>query len=83
MSGVKAYIAGGCVMRGLKGVYNEDAELYVRFFDTSLKTEMVARTRDEAKQVMHHVLHGSFSGGGTEITECTKGAVAKISQNQN
>jgi hypothetical protein len=70
MGGMKTFIAGGCIMRGLRGVMDDDAELFLRLFDTELKPELEARNPQQALEAMQWVLGGNFSGGGTQIAHC-------------
>jgi Mg-chelatase subunit ChlD len=80
MGGIRTWIAGGCIMRGLQAVYKGDAELYLRFFDTKLKAEWHADTPQKAKEVMQTMLKSNHAGGGTSIAPCARGAVARIKE---
>jgi uncharacterized protein with von Willebrand factor type A (vWA) domain len=82
MHGDKTFIAGGCIMRALKGVMDDDAEAYIRLFDTDLHEEHTVKTPKDAKKTMHFILNNNFSGGGTSITPCVVQTIKRIEELQ-
>jgi len=72
--------ACGVLMNRLKAVLKGDAVLYWRLFDTSLKTEHLVSTPEEAKAAMKQLAAGNFSGGGTEIDACARQALVRIEE---
>ena len=77
-NGERIYKAGGVLFNRLKAVLKGDAELYFRFFDTYLFDEYKATTEEEAKQALKTFRNKSFSGGGTWISNCLRGALSRI-----
>lgn len=79
-SGQRIYKAGGILMNRLKAVIAGEAELYIRMFDTSLKKEYHAATPEEAREVMKQFTERNYSGGGTDISGCSKAAQKRIDE---
>ena len=67
-------------MNRLKAVIAGEAELYVRLFDTSLKTEYHAGTPAEAKELMKNFTEKNYSGGSTDISGCARSAQKRIDE---
>jgi uncharacterized protein with von Willebrand factor type A (vWA) domain len=67
-------------MNRLKAVALGDAEIYLRFFDSSLYTEFHAATLAEAQELMERVKSNSYSGGATDITGCAIEAQKRIEE---
>lgn len=80
MAGERTQRACGVAMNRLMGVLKEDAELFIRFFDTKLHPEMRARNPKEAIEVMNKILNNNYSGGGTQIMRCTKEAFVRVKE---
>ncbi|OQA03213.1 MAG: hypothetical protein BWY68_00803 [bacterium ADurb.Bin400] len=79
-SGKRIYKAGGILINRLKAVIAGEAELYVRFFDSSLKQEHHASTPEEAKALVKKFTEANYSGGNTAIAACTKAAHERIEE---
>lgn len=79
-SGKRIFKAGGILMNRLKAVIADEAELYVRFFDSSLKEEHHASTSQEAKELIKHFTEKNYSGGGTDISGCARSAQKRIEE---
>jgi len=79
-SGQRIFKAGGILMNRLKAVIAGEAELYVRLFDTSLKTEYHAGTPAEAKELIKHFTEKNYSGGSTDISGCAILAQKRIEE---
>jgi hypothetical protein len=64
--------------------YNEVSHglmtLNFRFFDTKLREEHHAATPAEAKELMKLLAEKNFSGGGTDISGCSKAALLRIEE---
>lgn len=78
MSGPRIAKAGGVLMNRLKAVMNDEAELYVRFFDQSTYHEHSISTHDEALEAIKVFREHHFSGGGTNIDGAIKVARESI-----
>ncbi len=78
--GKRIFKAGGILMNRLKAVIAGEAELYVRLFDTSLKTEYHAGTPTEAKELIKHFTEKNYSGGSTDISGCARSAQERINE---
>lgn len=78
--GKRIFKAGGILMNRLKAVIAGEAELYVRLFDTSLKTEYHASTPAEAKELIKHFTEKNYSGGSTDISGCARAAQKRIEE---
>jgi Mg-chelatase subunit ChlD len=78
--GQRIFKAFGVLMNRLKAVLAGDAELYVRLFDESLRTEHFAATPEEAKKLMNTFSERNFSGGGTDISGCVLKAHSRIEE---
>lgn len=78
--GKRIFKAGGILMNRLKAVIAGEAEVYVRLFDTSLKTEYHASTTAEAKELIKHFTEKNYSGGSTDISGCARLAQARIQE---
>lgn len=78
--GKRIFKAGGILMNRLKAVIAGEAELYVRLFDTSLKTEYHAGTPAEAKELIKHFTEKNYSGGSTDISGCARSAQKRIEE---
>lgn len=78
--GKRIFKAGGILMNRLKAVIAGEAELYVRLFDTSLKTEYHASTISEAKELIKHFTEKNYSGGSTDISGCARSAQKRIEE---
>lgn len=76
--GLKRFMAGGCVLRGLMGVMKDDAELYLRFFDSQCTPEIRVKTKDEAIGVMQSVIKEEYSGGSTRIATSARTCLKRI-----
>jgi uncharacterized protein with von Willebrand factor type A (vWA) domain len=72
------YRAGGVLMHLLKEVCQGISEVTFHFFDNKLRKEYRATTPEEAKAVMRLIKEHNFSGGGTEIANCTRAVIPKI-----
>lgn len=73
--------AGGVLLNRLKAVLSEDAEVYFRFFDGSVREEHHAAVPEEAKRLMHHVSQkANYSGGSTAIVGAVRAAHARIEE---
>ena len=79
-SGKRIFKAGGILMNRLKAVIEGGAELYVRFFDSSLKEEHHASTSKEAKELIKHFTEKNYSGGSTDISGCARSAQKRIEE---
>ena len=79
-SGQRIYKAGGIIMNRLKAVIDGDAELWFRWFDTSLKSRHEARTPEAARALIKSIGQGNSGGGGTAIGNCIRAAVGDIEE---
>lgn len=80
MNGRRHYKASGVVMNRLKAVIEGDAEVWVSVFDTSLSRAKVARTPEEARQLIKEFTNGNFRGGGTDIAGSVREAHKQIEE---
>lgn len=62
----------------LKAVINGEAEVIFSFFDSRLKGEQKATTKEEAKTLMKEIKDDNFQGGSTKISSCIIKAIEKI-----
>lgn len=78
MKGENAHKSGGVLLNRLKAVVKEEAELYFRFFDTSLFPEYSAVDTKSAKQCVKTFRDKAFSGGGTNIVRCLRQTIERV-----
>jgi len=77
-SGQRIPIAGGVVMNRLRAVCQNEAEIFMRTFDTGVYPEHSARNPEEAYALMEKFKKTNFSGGGTNITGAVEKALSSI-----
>jgi len=78
--GQRIYKAGGIIMNRLQAVIAGEAEVYIRLFDTQLKTEHHASNAIEARETIKHFTEKNYSGGSTDISGCAKAAQTRIEE---
>lgn len=78
--GQRIYKAGGVLFNRLKAVVAGEAQIFVRFFDSRLFEEHHADTPAAAKELMKRFQKENFSGGGTKIAKCARGALERIEE---
>jgi Mg-chelatase subunit ChlD len=74
MSGKKHLKATGVVMNRLKAVIDNNAEVFLSVFDTSLSRVEHAATPEEARALIKKFRKRNFSGGGTDIAAAVRAA---------
>ncbi len=83
-SGGRIQKAAGVVYNRLKAVLKDEAEIYIRFFDSSPKELQKATTAAEARQVLKGIKNkGAYSGGGTNFKAAIDTAVQDIHKDKN
>lgn len=80
MKGDRIHKAGGVLFNRLKAVVAGEAQIFIRFFDSRLFEEYHADSSTAAKELMKRFQKENFSGGGTKIANCVRGALERIEE---